>query len=162
MIVFFGVCCKMDETSSDYESELEKITLELKGRTLRVYWYLLKNPEETSLREIQRGANLSSPSLATYHLSKLVDLNLVSTDQHGLYYLERNVKVGVLRFFVGSGRLLMPRYIFYAVFYTTLIPCYLLLLPLTTGPISLLLLSVLGFGAITSWIESFRIWRMEI
>ncbi len=162
MIVFFGVCCKMDETSSDYESELEKITLELKGRKLRVYWYLLKNPEKTSLREIQRGAKLSSPSLATYHLNKLENLGLVSTDHHGLYYLERNVKVGVLRFFVGSGRLLIPRFFFYAAFYTALIPGCLIFLPLSTGPISLLLLSVLSFGSITNWIESYRMYRMEI
>ena len=152
----------MNETSQDSDSETEKIASELKGKTLRVYWYLLRNPEETSLRNIQRGANLSSPSLATYHLSKLVNLGLVRTDKYGSYYLERDVKVGLLRFFVGSGRLLLPRYLFYAVFYSTLIPCVLLLLPLSTGPISLLLLSVLGFGAITSWFESVRIWRMEI
>jgi len=154
--------CEMHETARDIESDLEKIALELKGRTLRVYWYLLKNPEEASLRDIQKGAGLSSPSLATYHLDKLKNLGLVSTDQHGLYSLERNVKVGVLRFFVGSGRLLVPRYVFYAVFYITLVLCYLVFLPFTTGPISLLLLSVLCFGAITSCIESFRAWRMEI
>jgi hypothetical protein len=152
----------MSETSRDIESDSEKIALELKGRTLRVYWYLLKNPAEASLRDIQRGAGLSSPSLATYHLDKLRSLGLVTTNQHGLYSLERNVKVGVLRFFVGSGRLLVPRYVFYAAFYISLIPCYLVLFPFTTGPISLLLLSVLCFGAITSCIESLRAWRMEI
>jgi hypothetical protein len=153
---------RMNEAPTDNDSEILKISSELKGKTLRAYWYLLRNPEETSLRNIQRGANLSSPSLATYHLNKLVNLGLVGTDKYGLYYLERSVKVGVLRFFVGSGRLLLPRYIFYAAFYTTLIPCVLLFLPLTAGPISLLLLSVLGFGVITSWFESRRIWRMEI
>ena len=152
----------MNETSHENDSEIEKIASELKGKTLRVYWYLLRNPEETSLRNIQRGTNLSSPSLATYHLNKLVNLGLVRTDRYGSYNLERDVKVGVLRFFVGSGRLLLPRYLFYAVFYTTLIPCSLLFLPLSIGPISLLLLSVLGFGAITSWYESMKMWRMEI
>ncbi|MFQ5834201.1 MAG: winged helix-turn-helix domain-containing protein [Candidatus Thorarchaeota archaeon] len=152
----------MDDTSKDTELDLEEIASKLKGKTLRVYWYLLKSPEEASLREIQRGAGLSSPSLASYHLDKLEGLGLVRTDQHGLYHLERNVKTGVLRFFVGSGRLLIPRFVFYAVFYTTLIPCSMVFVPLTTGPISLLLLSVLGFGAVTSWIESVRAWRMEI
>jgi hypothetical protein len=144
------------------ESEMEKIASELKGKTLRAYWYLLKNPEESSLRVIQRGAGLSSPSLAAYHLNKLEKLGLVSIDAHGSFHLERTVKVGVLRFFVGSGRLLLPRYTFYAVFYTTLVLCYLIFLPLTTGVISLLLLFVLVFGAITSWIESYRTWMMEI
>jgi len=141
----------MNETLDDNESEMEKIASELKGKTLKVYWYLLKNPDESSLRTIQRGAGLSSPSLATYHLNKLENLGL-----------ERIVKVGVLRFFVGSGRLLIPRFFFYAAFYTALIPGCLIFLPLSTGPISLLLLSVLSFGSITNWIESYRMYRMEI
>jgi len=152
----------MNESLDGNESEMEKIASELKGKTLKVYWYLLKNPDESSLRTIQRGAGLSSPSLATYHLNKLENIGLVSTDPHGLYHLERTVKVGVLRFFVGSGRLLIPRYFFYAAFYTALIPAYLIFLPLSTGPISLLLLFVLGFGSITNWIESYRMYRMEI
>ncbi|MFW9835279.1 MAG: hypothetical protein ACFFEK_14860 [Candidatus Thorarchaeota archaeon] len=152
----------MNESLAENKSETEKIASELKGKTLRVYWYLLKNPEESSLRTIQRGAGLSSPSLATYHLTKLEDLGLVSTDSHGSYHLERTVKVGVLKFFVGSGRLLIPRYLFYAAFYTTLIPGYLIFLPFSTGPISLLLLFVLGFGLTTSWIESYRMYKMEI
>lgn len=152
----------MGDTSRDKEFSLEEIASKLKGKTLRVYWYLLRNPEEASLREIQRGAGLSSPSLATYHLEKLEDLGLVRTDRHGSFYLERNVKTGVLRFFVGSGRLLTPRYMFYAIFYTTLIPCSIVFVPITSGPIFLLLLFVLGFGAVTSWIESVRAWRMEI
>ncbi len=152
----------MNETLDDNGTEIEKIASELKGKTLKVYWYLLKNPDESSLRTIQRGAGLSSPSLATYHLNKLVNLGLVSTDPHGLYHLERIVKVGVLRFFVGSGRLLIPRFFFYAAFYTALIPGCLIFLPLSTGPISLLLLSVLSFASITNWIESYRMYRMEI
>ena len=45
----------MNETSDDNESEMEKIASELKGKTLKVYWYLKKNPDESSLRTIQRG-----------------------------------------------------------------------------------------------------------
>jgi hypothetical protein len=152
----------MNKPLDDSKSEMEKIASELKGKTLRVYWYLLKNPEETSLRTIQRGASLSSPSLATYHLKKLENLGLISTDPHGLYHLERTVKIGMLRFFVGSGRVLMPRYLFYATFYTTPIPSSLIFLPLSTGPVSLLFLIVLSFGMITNWIETYRIYRMEI
>lgn len=152
----------MNDTPRDTESELAEIASKLKGKTLQVYWYLLKNPKEASLREIQRGAGLSSPSLASYHLDKLESLGLIRVDSHGSFYLERNVKVGVLRYFVGSGKLLVPRHVFYAVFYTTLLLCYLAFFPLTTGPVSLLLLSVLGFGIATSWLESYRAWRIEV
>jgi hypothetical protein len=43
------------------------------------------------------------------------------------YLLVGEVKIGVLRHFVKLGRLLFPRYFFYAVFSTTLYLIYLLL-----------------------------------
>lgn len=144
------------------DSSIEEIASKLKGKTLKVYWYLLKNPKNAGLRDIQRGANLSSPSLASYHLDKLKELGLVSANKHGTFNLESDVKVGILRFFIGSGRLLVPRYLFYAMFYSALIPCFLIFIPLTLGPVSILLLFVLCFGAVTAWLETIRAWRIEI
>lgn len=152
----------MDDILQDMQSEVESIASKLKGKTLSVYWFLLKNPKKVSLREIQRGAGLSSPSLASYHLDKLKNLELISTNEYGEFSLRRDIKVGILRFFVGSGRFLVPRNMFYAVFYSTLIPCSIIFIPLTLGPLSMLLLFVLSFGAITSWIETIKAWRMEI
>ena len=48
----------------------------LRGTTLDVYRFLLKRKEPVGAREVQRVLNLSSPSLATYHLSKLEDVGL--------------------------------------------------------------------------------------
>ena len=152
----------MNGTDKKHDDNANDISSTLKGKTLRVYWYMLRNPKEASLREIQRGTNLSSPSLATYHLDKLVGLGLVEVDPHGLFYLKQDVKVGVLRFFIGSGRFLVPRYFCYAIFYSTIIPLFFLLVPFILGPITFILLFVLSFGAVTSWIEAFRAWKMEI
>ncbi len=83
----------------------------LKGTTLEVYRFLLKSSKPVGIRELQRALNLSSPSVATYHLSKLEDAGLLKR-QDGAYtvskfLLENSLKV---------SRFLVPRYFFYAVF----------------------------------------------
>lgn len=152
----------MSDADKGDSDNFNEVSSTLRGKTLRVYWYILRNPKEASLREIQRGTNLSSPSLATYHLDKLVGLGLVEVDHHGLFHLKQDVKVGVLRLFMGSGRFLIPRYLCYAVFYSAVIPLFLLFVPFIFGPITFILLFVLLFGAMTSWVETFRAWKMEI
>ena len=57
---------------------------EIRGNTLKIYLYLLKHgPSE--LREVQHGLELSSASLASYHLGKLVEAGYVSQDEVGKY-----------------------------------------------------------------------------
>ena len=83
----------------------------LRGTTLEVYRFLLKSNKPVGTRELQRALNLSSPSVATYHLSKLEDAGLLKREGGGFtvakYLLENSVKV---------NRFLIPRYFFYAVF----------------------------------------------
>ena len=42
----------------------------LRGKTLEVYRYLLKSKNPVGIREVQRSLDLSTPSLASYHLNK--------------------------------------------------------------------------------------------
>jgi DNA-binding transcriptional ArsR family regulator len=83
----------------------------LKGTTLEVYRFLLKKSKPVGIREVQRALGLSSPSVATYHLSKLEDMGLLKRESSGYtvnrFLLEYSVKV---------NRFLVPRYLFYAVF----------------------------------------------
>jgi predicted transcriptional regulator len=54
---------------------------DIRGNTLKVYLYLLKHgPSE--LKDIQRGLNLSSASLASYHLGKLLETGFVKQDNY--------------------------------------------------------------------------------
>ncbi len=83
----------------------------LRGTTLEVYRFLLKSNKPIGIRELQRALDLSSSSVATYHLSKLEDAGLLKRAEGGFtvskYLLENSVKV---------SRFLVPRYFFYAVF----------------------------------------------
>jgi DNA-binding transcriptional ArsR family regulator len=83
----------------------------LRGTTLEVYRFLLKSSKPVGIRELQRALNLSSPSVATYHLEKLEDAGLLKREAGGYtvakFLLENNVKI---------SRFLIPRFLFYVVF----------------------------------------------
>jgi len=154
----------------DYQKEtslaIDELTREdlesvLQGKTLRVYWWLLKNPGPHSGREVQRALQLSSPSLSIYHIEKLKRIGLVSTDADGVHMASREVRVGILEFFASAGHHYFPRNIFYSLFYTVILILLPLLLPFHPSPISIACYGVLAFGAITSWYESVRMWKHQ-
>jgi len=108
------------------KDELEAFS-ELKGNTLLVYLYLVRNQNPVGAREVQRKLNFSSPTLAVYHLEKLCTLGLVHKDQDG-YVLAKEVKIGALSQVVKFGSLILPRYIFYTAFFSILLFCYIVFL----------------------------------
>lgn len=134
----------------------------MKGKTQQVYFYMLRNLRPLGMREIQRGSGLSSPSLAIYHLNKLKNLSLIGVDADGQYYVIQEFKAGLLRFFAGSGRFLVPRYFFYSVFYTVVLMGVLAFIPNFLNSAGLLLIAVLIFAAFTSWRETLNVWRVKI
>jgi len=86
----------------------------LRGRTSRVYKFVLENGKPVGIREIQRALNLSSPTLALYHVNKLEEAGLVKKYMNG-YVADRIV----LENFIRLKRTLIPRYFFYTVFFAT-------------------------------------------
>jgi len=142
-----------DETKLDYA---------LRGKAWKVYWLLLKNGRPMSVREVQRALHFSSPSVANHHLEQLRELGLVQKQEIGGHYsLVSEVKIGVLRHFVKLGKLLFPRYFFYAVFSTAFYIAYLAMLMQSFTRENLF---ITIFGAIVSaifWYEAVRVWRQK-
>ena len=140
-----------------------KLEYSLRGKAWKVYWFLLKKGSPASVREVQRSLHFSSPSVANHHLEQLRDPGLVHKQEiGGNYLLVGEVKIGVLRHFVKLGKLLFPRYFFYAIFSTIFYSAYLLFLAqdLFTRENLFLIL----FGAITCaifWYEAYRVWSMR-
>ena len=145
--------------SSEDETRLE---YELRGKAWRVYWFLLKNGRPVSVREVQRALHYSSPSVAQHHLEQLRNLGLVEKQNvGGDYALVGEVKIGVLRHFVKLGRLLFPRYFFYAIFSTTFYLAYLIVLVQSWTRENIF---IAIFGAVVSiifWYEAVRFWRLR-
>ena len=145
--------------NAEGETEFEYV---LRGKDWKVYWILLKNGRPMSVREVQRTLHFSSPSVAQHHLEQLRELGLVTKQEvGGNYSLVSQVKIGVLRHFVKLGKLLFPRYFFYAVFCTTFYAAYIVVLMQGLTRENLFILS---FGAIVTaifWYEAARVWSMR-
>jgi DNA-binding transcriptional ArsR family regulator len=140
-----------------------KLEYALRGKAWKVYWFLLKNGDPVSVREVQRALHFSSPSVAHHHLEQLRELGLVQKQEIGGHYvLVSEVKIGVLRHYVKLGKLLFPRYFFYAVFSTVFYAAYLLFLVQDFFTRENLFITV--FGAIVCaifWYEAYRVWTMR-
>ena len=147
----------MSKASRD---NLDVIESQLKGKTLLVYWFMLRSPgSKVGVREIQRTLGFSSPSVASYHLEKLCSLGLVSKSIIGEYSIKEDIKVGVLSFFTRLGRFLIPRYLFYSVLFSTMLIVYLTLYGHSGGihNVIAVLFGILACSIL--WYETIRLWR---
>lgn len=147
---------------NDSQSDLTIIESQLKGKTLLVYWFMLRSPSSTvGVREIQRSLGFSSPSVAAHHLDKLLSLGLIDKSLAGEYSLAQEVKVGLLRFFTRLGHFLVPRYLFYSVWLSTMLISYLLFYGLT-GSIHNVAALIFGLTSCCMlWFETIRLWRAK-
>jgi small-conductance mechanosensitive channel len=87
---------------------------ELEGNTLNVYAYIVHEAKPVGTREVTRGANLSSTSVAHRHLQKLEELGLIEKNQYGDYILKEKANI---KGHVWVGRNLVPRMMLYSFFF---------------------------------------------
>lgn len=141
------------------EAEFE---YKLKGKAWKVYWLLLKKGRPMSVREVEKALRFSSPSVAQHHLEQLRQMGLVQKEKTGgNYILVSEVKIGVLKHFVKLGRLMFPRYFFYAIFSSAFYIAYIMILMQDLTRENLFILS---FGVIVTlifWYEALRFWRLK-
>ena len=147
-------------SKSSREFDLAFLESELKGKTLLVYWHLLKSPGlKVGVRDVQRKLGFSSPSVAVYHLDKLMSLGLVEKTMTSEYVLVSEVKTGLLRLFTRLGRFLIPRYLFYSVWFTTMLISYIIFYGQNFSIHNIVAL-IFGFSASSIlWFETMRLWR---
>lgn len=100
---------------------------DLNASTFETYVYLVRVGKAVGPRDVMRGANLSSPSVAYRNLQKLLDLGLIIKDEYGNYVVKE--KVG-LKGNVWVGKTLIPRFmVFGFIFIGILIAEMVVLLP---------------------------------
>jgi len=69
----------------------------LSGTTLKIYRYLYRQGgSPAGFHEIQRGCRLSSPSVAQYHVKKLLDVGLIKEVDSG-YVVDRVLFENMIR-----------------------------------------------------------------
>lgn len=130
----------------------------LKGNTVRVYLFLMKNGP-CELREVQRGLKLSTPSLAAYHLSKLVQSGIVGRTADGKYTVVTDISAEILDGYVKFGKRIIPQLFFLTIIFTAILGYYLYLVwkfPLDTDD---LVTIVYSLSIIVLWYETIKVWR---
>jgi hypothetical protein len=132
---------------------------DLKGNTLRVYTYLFR-VQKSGIREAQRTLGFKSPSLAQYHLDKLVALGLAAKDpQSGDYVLAKEVKIEALESFFKVGSYIVPRFVLYSVMLSVLFGYFAFVsrLALTSDSIWTFVFAIIGL--VITWYETIRAWK---
>jgi len=89
-------------------------TEELEGNTLSVYAYIVHANKPVGTREVTRGANLSSTSVAYRHLQKLESMGLLEKNRYGDYILKEKAYVSG---HVWLGNSLFPRLMLFSFFF---------------------------------------------
>ncbi len=140
---------------------MEDVRLKLKGTTLRVYWHLLRSGKPTTIRRLQRSLGFSSPSVASYHLEKLMDMDLVKKNVRGDYQLKKTISLEVMSSFVRISHLMIPRYVFYTTFFFSLLIVFIIGYgsSISLQGVFALVFGVSGF-VITGY-ETWRQWRLK-
>ena len=83
----------------------------LKGTALDIYRFMLKSNKPIGVRELARELDLSSPSVAQHHLTRLESMGLIKREWGNFV-----VNQVVLDNCVKISRFLIPRYFFYLLF----------------------------------------------
>ena len=84
----------------------------LKGTTYRVYRYMYRAGKPVRVNDVQRDLKLSSPSVAQYHLKKLLRLGLVKEVPEG-YAIDKVIYENMVRI----GRVTIPFQAAYIAFF---------------------------------------------
>jgi hypothetical protein len=93
-------------------------TQEPEGTTLNVYSYVVKKGKPVGPREVMRGANLSSPSVAYWHLQKLENAGLLEKNGAGEYLVKEKTSISG---HIWIGNNLIPRLMCYSLFFLGII-----------------------------------------
>ncbi len=101
----------------------------LSGVIWEVYLYILTSNEPLGVRDVWRGLNLSSPSLAQYHINNLLRMGLITQTEDGRYMVEEKAKIDVLRSFILLRGRLISRMTIYGAFILGLFMVYVIFWP---------------------------------
>lgn len=127
----------------------------LRGKTLEVYRFILKQTKPARVMEIRRSLGFSTPSLVSYHIEKLKEAGLIKEESVG-YVADRVLLKNLVRF----RTLLIPRYLFYFLFFTlgTILELTFLRPPIVTREY-LIAVMFTSAAAIAFGVETYSHWR---
>ncbi len=131
----------------------------VKGKTWEVYLFILTSNKPVGVREVWRKLGFSTPSLAQYHINKLVELELIKQVETGKYIVREKGNVGLLRSFVLLRGKLVPRLVFYGLFMMGLTISYFIYWPYNWSFPSLITFTMGLFSSLIFFGEAYLLVR---
>jgi hypothetical protein len=110
------------------------------------------------LREVQRGLGLSTPSLASYHLGRLMDSGYVRQDEESWYVGEKEASTEILQGYSKVGNALVPQQLFFTLLFTVLITFF-GFKSLNSSVFTPYLIGSSMALVVLMWFETVRLWR---
>jgi hypothetical protein len=137
------------------------------GKTWDVYLCILTSSAPIGVRDIWRALGLSSPSLAQYHVNKLLDLKLIENTVDGKYVTNDEERLEALRSFLMLRGMLIPRMVVYAALLSGVLVSYVLFWPwrgdfrdLMTLSVTLFSIAAFLFEAVKQY-RGLSVWKKE-
>jgi len=124
----------------------------VKGTTLKVYRYVYRSKGAVRVNDVQRGLGLSSPSVAEYHIKKLVGFGLLR-EEGGGYVVDKVIWSNIVRF----RRTSVPVQTAYAAFFAAALAVMLTLFrPSSISAGYFFTLLVVSVGVLLSLYEAYK------
>ena len=102
----------------------------ISAATWNIYLHILTTREGVGVRDIWRDLKLSSPSLAQYHVNRLVELGMIAQTSEGRYVASEEKRVAALKGFLLLHGKLIPRLVFYGALVAGILVFYVIAWPL--------------------------------
>lgn len=128
----------------------------ISGTTWDVYLHIVTSEKPQGVREIWRALNLSSPSLAQYHINKLLELNLIESSPDGKYQANEIERMNALRNFVLLRGRFIPRLMFYGALLLGIFLTYLVFWPIRWDFRDLVVIAISLFSIIAFFYEAYN------
>jgi predicted DNA-binding transcriptional regulator len=123
--------------------------------TWNVYLYILTSRDSVGVRDVWRELELSSPSLAQYHINKLLELGMIAQTQEGKYVAREEKRVETLRSFVLLYGKLVPRLVFYGALVAGILAFYIIFWPMQWNFRDLTVITVAVISIIAFFFEAY-------
>ena len=130
----------------------------IRGNTVRVYLFVLRNGP-CELRDVQRALKLSTPSLAFYHLSRLVQAGNVNRTEDGRYIAVTDISADLLDGYVKFGKRIFPQLFFLTLIFTAILAYYVYLIWRVPLDLDDAVTLVFSLSVIVLWYETLKVWR---
>jgi hypothetical protein len=125
----------------------------LEGTTRKVFRFVYRQRQPVGIHDVQRGLGLSSPSVAHYHIAKLLKAGLIKESSDG-YIVDKVVFENMIRI----RKTVLPLQTGYAVFFlTAIILLSTFLRPSQLSAMYFFAVFVVLVAFVTSFLEAYKV-----